>query len=158
MRGAAIMPRSLEVLLCRAGAHYCALPLAVVSEAMRRLSVRAIASSSDFVEGVTLVRGVAMPVVNLARLLGQADSMPAPRFIHVTTGSRSVVVGVDAVVGVRRIDADSAGELPPLLGGARAQSIDALTTLDQELLVVLSGARLLPEAEWDALLHSVSER
>jgi len=152
MRGAAVTRTSFEVLLCRAGVHYCAIPLAAVSEAMRRLSVRALGSSPDFVEGLTLVRGVVVPVVNLARLLGEPQSAPAPRFVHVTTGTRSVAVGVDEVVGVRRIDTDRAQEFPPLLSGARAQSVEALTTLDQQLLVVLSSARLLPEATWDALL------
>jgi purine-binding chemotaxis protein CheW len=159
MRGAAITQSSLDVLLCRAGAHGCALPLAHVSEAMRRLGVRAIASSPPFVEGLTVVRGVVLPVVNLAHLLGQSDSIAAPWFVHITTGTRPLVVGVDEVVGVRRIAASSATELPPLLEGARAQSVVALTTLDQQLLLVLSAARLLPQATWDALLtETVSQQ
>jgi len=152
MRGAPIMRTSFEVLLCRAGVHYCALPLSAVSESMRRLEVRAIAPSPEFVEGLTLIRGVVMPVVNLARLLGQLESAPAVRFVHVRTGSRSVAVGVDEVVGVRSIEAASAVEFPPLLSGVRGQSVDLLSTLDQELLLVLSSARLLPEVTWDTLL------
>jgi purine-binding chemotaxis protein CheW len=152
MRGAAGTRTSFEVLLCRAGVHYCALPLTAVSETMRRLEVRAIAPCPAFVEGLTLVRGVAMPLVNLARLLGQLESAPAVRFVHVTTGSRSVAVGVDEVVGVRLIEVGSASDFPPLLGGVREQFVDALTTLDRELLLVLSSARLLPESTWDSLL------
>jgi purine-binding chemotaxis protein CheW len=153
MRGAAITRTSLEVLLCRAGVHYCALPLTVVSEAMRRLEVRAISPCPAFVEGLTVIRGVVMPLVNLARLLGQLESAPAARFVQVTTGTRSVAVGVDEVVGVRAIEVASAAEFPPLLSGVGGQFVDALTTLDQELLLVLSSARLLPESTWDSLLH-----
>lgn len=152
MRGAAVTRTSFEVLLCRAGVHLCALPLEAVSETMRRLAVRSIAASPDFVEGLTVVRGEPMPVVNLARLLGGAESEAAPRFVHVLSGSRPVALGVDEIVGVRRIDLDAAAELPSLIGRARSQSIEALTTLDRELLLVLSSARLLPEATWDALV------
>lgn len=152
MRGAAVTRTSFEVLLCRAGVHLCALPLEAVSETMRRLAVRSIAASPEFVEGLTVVRGEPMPVVNLARLLGRTASVPAARFVHVRAGSRPVALGVDEVVGVRRIDLDAAAELPALISGARAQSVETLTTLDRELLLVLSNARLLPGATWDALL------
>ena len=145
MRGAAVTRTSFEVLLCRAGLHFCGLPLEAVSETMRRLPVSEFASSPAFVEGLSVVRGVPMPVVNLGRLLGQASSPPASRFVSLTTGSRALVLGVDEVVGVRRLDADDT-ELPPLLGAAHAQAVEALTTLDRELLLVLSSARLVPDS------------
>ena len=107
--------------------------------------VRAIASSPPFVEGLTVVRESPRPSSIWRACL---DSRTASRalFIHITTGTRSLVVGVDEVIGVRRIDATSATELPPLLAAARGQSVDALTTPTNSSCSCCPPARLLPQA------------
>jgi purine-binding chemotaxis protein CheW len=41
--------------------------------------------------------------------------------------------------------------MPPLLRGANADVVQAIGTLDAQLLVVLRSSRILPEEVWDAL-------
>jgi hypothetical protein len=47
------------------------------------------------------------------------------------------------VLGVRALDGD--GALPPLLKEAGHGAIQTLSSLDRELLLVLEGARLIPD-------------
>jgi len=90
-----------------------------------------------------------MPVVDVARLLADAESHPT-RFVTVNVGARRVAVAVDAVVGVRTIPSEALGELPPLLDGNH-DAIAAIGTLDAQLLVVLRSARLIPDSVWSTL-------
>lgn len=137
-------------LLLRVRGRLCALPLEHVVETMRPLPVRPVADTPPFVTGVSVIRGAAVPVVDVARLLNPSadprDSTPrgAARFVTVRTADRTVALDVDAVVGVRRLPAGALGELPPLLRDAGSDAVAAIGTLDAELILVLRAARLLP--------------
>lgn len=133
------------MLVVRAGGRVCALPLANVLETTRPLPVEPLAGAPPFVAGVTVVRGVAAPVVTLNSILdAPADGAPA-RFVRLQVGERTVCLAVDEVRGVIAPDEAAVLPLPPLLDGARAQAVEALGTLDRALLVVLAAGRLVPE-------------
>jgi purine-binding chemotaxis protein CheW len=143
-------------LLCRVGVHLCALPLEVVVETMRPLPVEIVGGAPEFVSGLSIIRGVPLPVVDTGSLLGVTQSRPT-RFVTVKAGKRLVVLAVDAVLGLRAIPPDSLRELPPLLGDARSELIAAIGAIDVELLLVLRTARVVPESTWAALeLEGVS--
>lgn len=108
---------------------------------MRPLPIQPFAGAPPFVLGAAVVRGVATPVVDAAGLLGGPGGTPA-RFVTVRAGDRPVVLAVDEVVGVHAVTVRQ-GELPGLLASASDETIAALGTLDAELLVVLSAARLV---------------
>ena len=141
-------------LLCRIGAHLCALPVEQVVETMRPLPIVSMVGTPEFVSGLCIVRGVPLPVVDTGSLLGAGlgpvESRPA-RFVTVKSGKRLVVLAVDAVLGLRAIPADSLRELPPLLGDALSDLIAAIGAVDSELLLVLQATRVLPEPVWAAL-------
>ena len=143
-------------LLCRVGAHLCALPLEHVVEAMRPLPVEIVGGAPEFVRGLSIIRGVPLPVVDTGSLLGVTESRPT-RFVTVKAGNRLVVLAVDAVLGLRAIPADSLQALPPLLGDSCSELITAIGAIDAELLLVLRTARAVPESIWAALeLEGVS--
>jgi purine-binding chemotaxis protein CheW len=132
-------------LLLRVRGRLCALPLEHVVETMRPLPVNPVAGAPPYVAGLAIVRGAALPVIDLARLLGPAPgASTTTRFVTVRVASRVVALGVDAVVGVRTLSTASLGELPALLRDADADAIASVGTLDAELLLVLHAARLLP--------------
>jgi purine-binding chemotaxis protein CheW len=128
----------------------CALPLQHVIETMRPLPIEALAGVPRPVSGVAIIRGAAMPVVDLAWLLAGEESHPT-RFVTVSADGRRVALAVDAVVGVRVIPTGSVYDLPPLLRDANGDAIATIGTLDAELLVVLRSGRLVPETVWNAL-------
>jgi chemotaxis signal transduction protein len=65
--------------------------------------------------------------------------------------NRRIVLAVDAVLGVRSIEADAFDELALLLDKARPEFLESVGILESRLLVVLRAARLLTEETWRAL-------
>lgn len=133
------------VLLVRAGARLCGLPVAAVSETMRPLPVAPVAGAPAWVRGVAVVRGEPLPVVDLAALLGGTAEEAAGRFVAIRAGGRAAALAVGAVLGVARLDPAGARTLP-LVRDACAGALESLRTLDGDLLVVLGAARLVPDA------------
>jgi hypothetical protein len=59
---------------------------------------------------------------------------------------------VNAVLGVRDLDTImTIGELPPLLRRASKDVVEAIGTLDEQVLMVLRAGWELPEEVWRAL-------
>jgi len=123
---------------------------------MRPLPVEFVGGAPEFVSGLSIIRGVPLPVVDTGSLLGEKGP-PHTRFVIVKAGSHLVALAVDEVLGLRAIPADSLQELPPLLGNARAELIVSIGAIDSQLLLVLRTARVVPESFWAALeLEGVS--
>lgn len=146
---------SPSFLLCRSGQRLCALPLGPVRETMRALPLEAVPGMPPFLSGLAVIRGAPVPVLDLARLLGTpaaaAGTLSEARYVTLELAQRQVALAVDAVLGVRALDGEAYGAVPPLLHGAEAGLLAALGTLDAELLLVLQAARLVPEGLWQAL-------
>lgn len=137
-------------LLVRAGRQLCALPLEHVDETMRPQPVHAVAGAPRFVRGLAVIRGVPVPVVDAASVLGDEALHPA-RFVTIRTAHGRVAFAVDHVLGVSRIDRNTVSHLPPLLAHANVDIVAAIGTLDAELLMVLRSIRLVPEAVWTTI-------
>ena len=114
---------------------------------MRPLPVEPIAGVPSFVQGLAVIRGVATPVVDAASLVSGDASHPT-RFVTVRTGTRRIVLAVDAVLGVIDIPPGSVHALPPLFQSAGLDAIAAIGVLDVELLLVLRDTRLVPDDVW----------
>jgi purine-binding chemotaxis protein CheW len=134
-------------LVCRVGNRRCALPIEHVIETMRVLPYEPLATAPEFVVGVSIIRGRAVPVVDVARLLGSTASS-AGRLVTLVVHDRVVALAVDEVTGVAPMGDGSVHELPPLLEVATGAVIESLGVLDSELLVVLRESRLVPESVW----------
>jgi purine-binding chemotaxis protein CheW len=146
--GASIQEGSHLSLLCRVRHDVlCALPIEHVEETMRPLAVKPLAGVPSFIQGLTVVRGVPTPVVNMASLLS-GETSHATRFVTAKMGARRIVLAVEAVVGVVEIPLESVNALPQLLQNAALDSISAIGVLDAELLLVLRSTRLIPADVW----------
>jgi purine-binding chemotaxis protein CheW len=142
----------LKILLCRTGSVVCGLRLENIAETMRPLPIETVSGMPEFVSGVSIIRGAPVPVVDLARLLGQQSEATNSRFVLVRADGRHVALSVAEVMGIRTLDARSLEALPPLLlGGAHAEFVTALGALDAHLLLVLESGRILPESVWSDL-------
>lgn len=141
-----------KLVLVRAGALLCGLPIDCVVETMRPLPVWPISGASASVLGVAIVRGDPVPVVDLAAFLGRptATSEPPARFVTVRAGGRAAALAVSTVVGVAELDPTEAQRLP-LVADACAGALEALRTRDDDLLLVLGAARLFPAEAHAAL-------
>ncbi len=146
-----IRQSSNSVLLCRSGQRLYALPLIHVQEIMRALPVDPVPAMPDFLLGLALIRGAAVPVVDCARLIGAGTPAQVSRYVALAVGERQLALAVDAVVGVRMLSAAMLADIAPLLDGADAGLVQAIATQDAELLMVLQASRLVPETLWEAL-------
>jgi purine-binding chemotaxis protein CheW len=138
-------------LVCRVGARLCAFPLAQVIETLRPLPFEPITSVPSFVLGLSLIRGLPVPVVDLARVL-TGRSAPINRIALLRVGTRRVALGVSAVLGVEALA--EIERLPPLLQSADTEIIAAIGLLDSDFITVLNGCRILP----DDVLDQVSRQ
>lgn len=138
------------VLLVRAGGRVCALPLPQVIETLRPLPAAPLAGLPDFVRGAAVVRGAAIPVVDLAAFLGLEAPAAPSRFVLVRCGPRAAALAVDAVWGVASLEGVERAATP-LLGAADGGAVEALGALDGELLVQLQAARIVPDDAWRAI-------
>ena len=143
---------SCPVLVLMVGARACAFPLHHVAETMRPLPIEPVAGTPNFVRGVSVIRGLATPVVDLQALLENSESSPSfGRFVTLKLEDRRVAIGVDSVVGLRNLDSAQLGALPPLLHDINAELISSFGTLDAQLLLVLRAAHIVPDAVWASL-------
>jgi len=140
-----------RTLVVRVQTRVCAVPLMHVVETMRPLPIEPLAHMPAFVRGVSIIRGVPTPVVDLGVVIG-APGGAAERLVTLRLGNRQVAFSVDAVLGVRDLDLSTIQELPPLLRGTSHELIEAIGTLDDEILMVLRAGWELPDEVWQALV------
>jgi purine-binding chemotaxis protein CheW len=141
------------MLMTQVGELACAVPIEHVVETMRPLPVEPIGRDGDtlgLVDGLAMIRGVPVPVVDARKLLGVTGG-PATRFVVVRTGQRQIALAVDAVIDVRPLAPELLSQLPPLLAGAHREVVSAIVARDQGLCAVLDATRVLPEDSWRAI-------
>ena len=136
-------------VVARVGARLCAIPLAHARETMRLLPIEPVADAPPFVLGLSIIRGEALPVVDLGALLGGGGERT--RLVTLRAGQRSLAIAVDAVLGVQSLDDAALAAAPALTQATRPDLIEAIGVLDAQLLVVLRAARLLSEDDWRRL-------
>jgi purine-binding chemotaxis protein CheW len=144
-------------LFVMVGSRTCCIPLVHVIETMRPLPITALTGVNPVVRGLAVIRGVPVPVVDLARAMSatSAETTTDARFVALRVGARRVALLVDSVVGVRAIDA-STMEMPPLLRAASTDMIESIGAVDAQLLVVLRATRVLTDETWQAIDASAS--
>lgn len=138
----------LAVLILRAGAHLCALPVAQVIETMRPLPVEPVGGAPAFVRGVSVIRGAPTPVLDLEGLLDGSQGDKTSRYVALR-GEKPVALAVEEVLNLKTLEADTFEKLPSLLSRAEGAPVEALGVLDAHLLVLLQTAKLVPADTWE---------
>jgi len=67
------------------------------------------------------------------------------RLVTIRAGGRTIALVIERVEGIRAIGPEAFIALPPLLGDAAAPAIEAIGTLDAELLLFLQSSRIVPD-------------
>jgi purine-binding chemotaxis protein CheW len=129
-------------LIFWAGSVLCAQRLDEVIETMRPLAVRPLAGTPAYVRGVTIMRGVPTPVVDVARLVG-GEPAGISRFVAVRTESGPVAFATGPILGIRTAVPDEAAAHPVLFGGASSQFITGVGAIDAEPVLLLRSMRIV---------------
>lgn len=143
--------RIRKALIVGLKSYVCAVPLSHVIETMRPLPIEPISGAPLFVQGISIIRGIPTPVVDLGAVLGTPNER-AERFVTLRAGDKQVALSVNAVLGVRDLDTImTIRELPPLLQRASKEVVETIGTLDEQMLMVLRASWELPDEVWQAL-------
>ncbi len=143
------------MVLVRSGNLFCALPLETVIETLRSPPVTAIDGAPVWVQGVAVIRGATVVVVDLAILLGAGlAELKQARVVTLRVGARVVGLAVESIIGVRDFERTMLAEVPPLLLQAHPEVLTAIGLLDGELMLVLDGSRIITEDELAGLENS----
>jgi purine-binding chemotaxis protein CheW len=140
----------IRALVVGVHTRVCAVPLKHVLETMRPLPVEPIAGTLSFVQGISVIRGLLTPVIDLGVLLGTSPGTGG-RYVTLRLNDRQVALSVSTVLGIRELNRSTIKELPPLLQGASKDVIEAIGTLDTQVLVVLRSGWELPHEVLQAL-------
>ena len=139
----------MTALVFRAGPLLCALRLDEVLETMRPLETLPLAGTPAFVLGISVLRGVPTPVLDVSRLLGGGPGKPQ-RYITVRTERGAVAMAAGEVIGIRPVYPELAGGHPALLGGASGRLVAGVDTVGAEPLLLLQSMRAVPDEVWEA--------
>lgn len=138
-------------LVVRVYSHLCAIVLRQVIEVMRPLPIEAVSGMPQFLLGLSVVRDAPLPVIDLEAVLSGRTNGIAGRFVTLRIGERMAALAVQDVLGFRSIDRSELQALPPLCQNVNAETVEAIGTLDSQLLVVLQASRILPVDLWQTL-------
>ena len=141
----------ISLLLCSTGGTTFAVPLTAVRETMRPLSAAPFPGMPPFVSGVARIRGTAVPIVDSGVLTGGAPVRAGRWITLVAADERQVALAVRDVTGIRTLPPEDLQALPSLLGSPESELYSAVSTRDQQLLVVLEASRLVPDDLWEQL-------
>jgi purine-binding chemotaxis protein CheW len=139
----------MTALVFRAGPLLCALRLDEVLETMRPMETLPLAGTPSFVLGISVLRGVPTPVLDVSRLLRGGPEDPQ-RYITVRTERGPVAMATGEIVGIRSVHPESAGGHPALLGGASSRLVAGVDTVGVEPLLLLQSMRAVPDEVWEA--------
>lgn len=118
---------------------------------MRALPARPIPGAPPWIRGLSIIRGVLLPVIDLSALLGDTSGARGCRYVTIRAGQRQLALEVDEVVGAKHIDEATLESTPPLLTEALPASVARIGALDGQTLAVLEAAHILPEDLFRAL-------
>jgi len=138
-------------LLCQAGRALVAAPLSQVLETMRPLPVTPLVGLPPFLPGVAIIRGKPTPIVDVGAILSPPECREPARFVVLNCQQRVLGLAFERVLGVRELPAAILQRTPPLLRAAASAVVEAIGALDEQLLLVLRAARVIPEETWKVL-------
>lgn len=153
---------SLQYLTFRIGGHVYALGLLEIREIVEPEPLVPLPASSEAVLGLLNLRGRALPVLDLARILvGSGTSTDDPGCIlvvEVTLGGRSVSAGLlaEEVCQVTSIGPDDLQDAPLAGTTDRADYLKAIARIEEMFVPVLNLERVFsaPELREQAPWHS----
>jgi purine-binding chemotaxis protein CheW len=143
-----------QALVFRAGPHLCGIGVEHVTEVLRPLPVRPLAGAPAFVCGVSVLRGVPVPVISVRSLVvgqRQASGGPAARLVGLRAVPRPAALTVDEVLGVRDLPLDLLYEVSSVFDQAAHGTVAALGAVDDQPLLFLEATRVVPDSVWAVL-------
>jgi purine-binding chemotaxis protein CheW len=139
-----------------ANEHY-GVEISSVESIIKMQEITRIPHSPAFVEGITNLRGLVLPVIDLRKRFGLESQVTSrdSRIMVVALGTVKVGMIVDAVSEVLRVPSESIEPPPSMTTTSRANFITGIAKLNDVLVILLDMTRILTTDE-QVELSSVS--
>lgn len=127
-----------------ANEHY-GVEISSVESIIKMQEITRIPHSPSFVEGITNLRGLVLPVIDLRKrfdLEAQEISRDS-RIMVAALGNMKVGMIVDAVSEVLRVQSELIEPPPPMTASSRANFITGIAKLDDILVILLDISKIL---------------
>lgn len=131
-------------LLAEVSAHLCGVPLGAGVETLRPLPIERLPGLPEAILGLSIIRGVTVPVVDLA-VLFREPAGAARHWVFVRAEERHLALAASRVIGVHEIGAAPEGSGLAFAARIAAPFIAAVAMHAGRLLAVLDVARIFPE-------------
>jgi chemotaxis signal transduction protein len=157
-------PMHTTFLLIRSSSLLSALPLASVREVVPFLQLQSFAGLPPEVLGLCILRGVAVPVVDLGTLLSGKPTERCGRLIHLWTGCSSVLLAAEELMGIHSLESSERHALPAWLLNSARSAVESVgqfqptlpAVQNPELLLFLKPEKLLPQEVRAAIERSAA--
>jgi purine-binding chemotaxis protein CheW len=148
----------LQLVTFGVGEEEFAVPILAVQEINRMMEITRVPQSPPFVVGVINLRGKIIPVVDLRRKFGMAETEQTKdhRIIVVEVQNRVIGFTVDRVSEVLRISQDVVDTAPAMVTGIDTDYVEGVGKLEDRLLILLSLERLFAVDELAAMDDAIS--
>lgn len=129
--------------------------IAAVESIIRMQTITVVPHAPGFVEGVTNLRGVILPVIDLRKRLGLPvkPTTRETRIIVVEVGETTVGMIVDAVAEVLRVSAELIEAPSPLILTIDSSFITGIAKAGERLVILLDLGKVLTLEEQTCVTH-----
>ncbi|KPL71117.1 chemotaxis protein CheW [Leptolinea tardivitalis] len=128
--------------------HY-GVDISTVESIIKMQEITRIPHSPSFVEGITNLRGLVLPVIDLRKRFGlePVETSRDSRIMVVALGTVKVGMIVDAVSEVLRVPSESIEPPPSMTTSSRANFITGIAKLNDILVILLDMSKILTSDE-----------
>ena len=132
------------------------IPILKVQEIVNLPNVTKLPQASDYLEGVTNLRGKIIPIINLKKMVGLPSESAGEKVIVISSGRITFGILVDGITGVISIEED---EIEPAANFMNTQidQIEGVARLNDRLVVLLDTKKLIPMEDMDMFEDNVFE-
>jgi purine-binding chemotaxis protein CheW len=145
-------PGIREYITFRIGTQYFCVDIMSVREIRGWTPATALPHAPGFVRGVINLRGIVLPIVDLAERLGLTPAAPTARHVIIVLQTARQIIGllVDAVSDITAQPADSV-QPTPAIGSEMAKSfVLGVMTIEDRLVSLIALDNLMPNLVGDA--------
>jgi chemotaxis signal transduction protein/chemotaxis regulatin CheY-phosphate phosphatase CheZ len=132
------------------------IPIIKVQEIINLPAVTRLPQASDYLEGVSNLRGRVIPIINLKKMVGLPSDKAGEKVIVISSGKITFGVVVDGITGVVSIEKEKIEPASSFMN-VQIDQIEGVARLDDRLVVLLDTAKLVPAEDMEMLEDNVYE-
>jgi purine-binding chemotaxis protein CheW len=146
------MPDGVELMAFRIGSQEFCVDIVSVREIRGWTPATALPHSQDFVRGVINLRGVVLPIVDLAARLGLARVEPTSRHVIIVAQVGKQIVGllVDAVSEILTVTDDMIQPTPDVASEMAKTFVRGVLAINERMISLIALDEILPKTLRDA--------